>query len=107
MEDHGTFDDYPIISSLKDHGLFHVIRPEENVGANETKELAEALVEIVASGRLDHLKDTNALALGLCQCRGSDFMATQNSLTSSCKNLKLVVLHVVLWSRPYTPDSDY
>ena len=34
-------------------------------------------------------------------------MATQNSLTSSCKNLKLVVLHVVLWSRPYTPDSDY
>ena len=55
MEDHGTFDDYPIISSLKDHGLFHVIRPEEDVGAKETKVLAEALVDIISSGRLDHL----------------------------------------------------
>ena len=55
MEDHGTFDDYPIISSLKSHGLFHVICPEENVGAKETKALAEALFEIIDSGRLDHL----------------------------------------------------
>ena len=58
MEDHGTFDDYPIISGLKNHGLFHVIRPETNVGAKETEALAKALVEIIASGRLDHLKDT-------------------------------------------------
>ena len=64
MEDHGTFDDYPIISSLKDHGLFHVIRPEKNVGANETKALAEALVEIIASGRLDHLKDAKCSSFG-------------------------------------------
>lgn len=55
MEDHGTFDDYPIISSLKEHALFHVIRPEEKIGAEETKELAEALLEIIVSGRLDHL----------------------------------------------------
>ena len=55
MEDYGSFDDYPIISSLKDQGLFHVIRPEENVGAEETKVLAKALVEIIDSGRLDHL----------------------------------------------------
>ena len=56
MEDHFSFDDYPIIYSLKEHGLFHVIRPEENVGAKETSVLAGALVEIIASGRLDHLK---------------------------------------------------
>ena len=55
MEDHGTFDDYPIISSLKDHGLFQVIRPEENVDAEETKALAEAFAEIIDTGRLDHL----------------------------------------------------
>lgn len=55
MEDYGTFDDYPIISSLKDHGLFHVIRPEENVGAKETKALAEAFAEIIDTGRLDQL----------------------------------------------------
>ena len=55
MEDHGTFDDYPIISSLRDHGLFHVIRPEENIGEKETKALAETLVKIIDAGRLDHL----------------------------------------------------
>ena len=55
MEDHGSFDDYPIISSLKNHGLFHVIRPEEKVGAEETEALAKALAEIISSGRLDHL----------------------------------------------------
>ncbi len=64
MNDHGSFDDYPIISSFKDHGLFHVIRPEENVGANETKALAEALVEIIASGRLDHLKNAKRSSFG-------------------------------------------
>ena len=55
MEDHGRFDDFPIISSLKDHGLFHVIRPENSVGSKETKALTKALVEIIDSGRLDHL----------------------------------------------------
>ena len=69
MEDHGTFDDYPIISSLKDHGLFHVIRPEENVGAEETKALVGALAEIIDTGRLDHLtkpsdKDTERSRFG-------------------------------------------
>ena len=64
MEDHGTFDDYPIISSLKEHGLFHVIRPEESVGAKETEALAESLVEVIASGRLDHLKDAKGSTFG-------------------------------------------
>ena len=55
MQDHGRFDDYPIISSLKDHGLFHVIRPERNVGAKETKALTEAFAEIIKTGKLDRL----------------------------------------------------
>ena len=29
MEDSLRFDDYSIVSALKDHDLFHVIRPEE------------------------------------------------------------------------------
>ncbi len=59
MKDHSSFDDYPIISALKDHGLFHVIRPEEAIDAEATKALAEALGEIIASGRLDHLTKRN------------------------------------------------
>ena len=59
MKDHSTFDDYPIISALKDHGLFHVIRPEEAIDGEATKALAEALGEIIASGRLDHLTKRN------------------------------------------------
>lgn len=58
MEDHGSFDDLPVVSSLKDYGLFHVIRPEDSIGVNETKTLAEALSDIIQSGRLDHLTDT-------------------------------------------------
>ena len=60
MSDQGRFDDYPIIASLKEHGLFHVIRPEENVGKKETEKLAEALVEIIASGGLDHLTENSS-----------------------------------------------
>ena len=55
MTDYASPDDYPIIYSLKEHGLFHVIRPEESIGPKETETLAGALVEIIASGRLDHL----------------------------------------------------
>ena len=69
MKDHHTFDDYPIVSALKDHDLFHVIRPEEAVDEETTKALAEALGEIIASGRLDHLtkgndKDSREFAFG-------------------------------------------
>lgn len=60
MQDHFTFDDYPIVSALKDHGLFHVIRPEEAIDGEATKALAETLGEIIASGRLDHLTKRNS-----------------------------------------------
>ena len=55
MRDYHNVDDYPVISSLRDHGLFHVIRPEEQIGPAETEQLADALIEIMTSGRLDHL----------------------------------------------------
>ena len=55
MEDHLGFDDETIISGLKKHNLFHVIRPEEVVDAKATEALTEALIEIIISGRLDHL----------------------------------------------------
>ena len=55
MEDYLGFDDYPIVSALKDNDLFRVIRPEEVVDAEATEALAQTLVEIITSGRLDHL----------------------------------------------------
>ena len=55
MEDEGSFDDYPIMAALKDHGLFGIVRPEEAVGAEETEQLATALGNIIATGGLDDL----------------------------------------------------
>ena len=55
MTDYRRVDDYPIVSALKTHDLFHVIRPEEVVDAKATKALAESLSEIIISGGLDHL----------------------------------------------------
>ena len=68
MEDHFRFDDHAIISSLKEHDLFHVIRPEEVVDAEATEALTEALSEIITSGRLDHLTKASDKA-----ARQSDF----------------------------------
>ena len=59
MADSLGFDDHAIISGLKDHDLFHVIRPEEVVDAKATEALTEALIEIITSGRLDHLTKGN------------------------------------------------
>ena len=55
MEDHLGFDDETIISGLKNHNLFHVIRPEEVVDAKATEALTKALLEIITSGRLGDL----------------------------------------------------
>ena len=55
MEDEASFDDYPIVSALKEHGLFIVVRPEEAVSATETKRLCKAIADVIESGRLDHL----------------------------------------------------
>ena len=59
MEDHLGFDDFPIVSALKDHDLFRVIRPEEVIDAKATEALAKTLVEIITSGRLDYLTKTS------------------------------------------------
>lgn len=55
MPDEGSFDDYPIVVALKEHGLFRIVRPEEAVGAEETEQLAKALGNIIASGDLEDL----------------------------------------------------
>ena len=55
MSDFGTQDDIPVVSALQEHDLFRVVRPETSIGAQETRMLAEALVEVISSGRLDHL----------------------------------------------------
>ena len=62
MSDHGRFDDYPIVASLKEHALFHVVRPEESVGKKETERLAEMLIDIIAAGGLDHLTQSRSAA---------------------------------------------
>ncbi len=60
MEDHGSFDDYAIVSALKKQGLFNIMRPEVAVGAKETEALSRALTDIVSSGGLDHLVQTTS-----------------------------------------------
>ncbi len=57
MSDYGSFEDYPVVASLREHGLFRVIRPEESIGKEETEELAKALAGIIASGGLDQLTE--------------------------------------------------
>jgi hypothetical protein len=55
MPDTKSFDDYPIAAALADQGLYRIIRPEHVVDEDATKELAEAMIEIIAAGRLDGL----------------------------------------------------
>ena len=55
MADQASFEDYPIVTALKEHGLFKVVRPEETVGAAETARLCKALCDVIESGGIDHL----------------------------------------------------
>lgn len=93
MEDHLRFDDYPIVSALKDHDLFHVIRPEETIDGDATEALAEALAEIISSGRLDHLtetsdKDTRQSAFGSLSMSRLGYYGNQNLANSIFQELK-------------------
>lgn len=60
MKDHSSFDDLPIIASLKEHGLFHVIEPETAVDEDATLELASKMTDIITSGALDKLNNETA-----------------------------------------------
>ena len=55
VEDYQPYDDFPIVSALKNHELFRVIRPEEIIDDKATEALAKALSDIIVSGQLDHL----------------------------------------------------
>lgn len=56
MEHHSDIDDQAVIAGLKEHGLFHVIEPETAVNKDAAHALADLLVDIIASDRLDHLQ---------------------------------------------------
>ena len=55
MPDQGKWDDIPVVQALKEQGLFHVIRPEDHIGAKETADLATAIQGIVDSDALESL----------------------------------------------------
>ena len=55
MDDHGTLDDHAIISGLREHGLFHIMRPEDEIGVHETRALKDAVTGVLSSGKLDQL----------------------------------------------------
>ena len=59
MADQASFEDYPLVAGLKEHGLFKVVRPEEAVGAEETERLRKGLLDVIESGGLDHLVKAN------------------------------------------------
>ena len=84
MPDEGSFDDYPIVAALKEHGLFSIVRPEDAVGSEETERLAKALGDIIAAGTLDELvKMTDD------QSRGSSFGSLSMSRMGYAGNPKL------------------
>ena len=62
MPHQGRWDDFPIVEALKENQLFHVIRPEEDIGAEETRELATAIQGIIDSGALDAIVGTDKSA---------------------------------------------
>ena len=55
MQDQASFDDIPIVTALKEHDLFTIVRPEDVVGPAETEQLRMALSDVIESGGLDHL----------------------------------------------------
>jgi len=59
MEHHSSIDDQAVIAGLKEHGLFHVIEPETAVDKDAAHALANTLVDIIASDRLEHLQSKN------------------------------------------------
>jgi hypothetical protein len=61
MQDHLNADDQAVIEGMKQHGLFHVLRPEQLVNLQVTEQLTSTMIKIVESGALDFLaKDGTA-----------------------------------------------
>jgi hypothetical protein len=49
--------DPALVSGLREHGLLHIVEPEMAVDAKATAELAKAVANLLASGRLDMMRD--------------------------------------------------
>lgn len=59
MEDRLENFDPAIVTGLREHGLLHIIKPEEAVDRSATENLAAVLTDVIVSGALDLLaKDT-------------------------------------------------
>ena len=81
MPDQGSWNDFPVVEALKENQLFHVIRPEEHVGAEETQTLATAIQGIIDSGGLDTItqrteRSSAGRILVRCQCPGWAILET-------------------------------
>lgn len=55
MPNVGSFEDYPLAASLKEHGLLRIIRPEQVVDSQATAKLATIIMDLIDSGALDPL----------------------------------------------------
>ena len=91
MRDYGGYEDRPVIAALKEHDLFHIVRPEEQVGKAETELLAENLIDIIASGHLDHLtrnRGTRDSAFGSLSMSRLGFMGDEKLAEFMLKELK-------------------
>ena len=94
MDDHSSFDDYPIVAALKENGLFNIVRPETAVGKNETEALSGALTDIISSGGLDHLvqvttsKDREELRFGSLSMSRLGYSGSEELATVIFKQLK-------------------
>lgn len=63
MKDRVEGSDPAIVTGLREHGLLHVFEPEKLVDKSASTRLAEAMVDIIASGALDALaKDGSRFA---------------------------------------------
>jgi hypothetical protein len=60
MQDRLEHFDPAIVTGLREHGLLHVIKPEEAIGKPATENLASILTDIIMSGALDALAKDDA-----------------------------------------------
>jgi len=60
MDDYASDDDMAVIEGLKEHNLFHVLRPEKVVDKAVAEELTNILDTTIRSGMFDHLAEDNS-----------------------------------------------
>lgn len=59
MKDRPEREDPAIVRGLKEHGLLHIIEPEKSVDRVATEKLVSAMTDIITSGALDQLRNSD------------------------------------------------